>query len=120
MPVEPDEADAFAGRSSGKKRVPISQRWLIPQWGLWLLAAASSGIGAGVLFPDDGPNQLPIPALLTGFFGFGIWLAAIHKAKRYGGGWAADVLFGIFVSADLFKWGFLAGMALHGSFGRAP
>jgi hypothetical protein len=85
-------------------------------YGFWLIAAASSGIGSRAVFSDDGP-ALAIPAMLAAFLGFGIWLALINKANKCSEGWVADVLFGIFVAAALFKWGLLAAMALEVSSG---
>jgi hypothetical protein len=105
-------------RSAQKRlRWKLSMKRLSISWpyGAWLIAATSSGIGSWTLFPDDGPDRLPVTAVLAVFLGFGIWLAVLNKVNKCGEGWIPDMLLGIFVAAVLYKWGFLAAMALQGS-----
>jgi hypothetical protein len=97
-----------------KTRVAATKRWTSAQqgYGLWAGAAAALGIVAGSSLQDEA--QIPLWAILAVLSGFGIWLAALNGLNRCGQGWIADLLLGLFLSAVILKWCFLAGMVVRG------
>ena len=95
---------AVSKRSSG----PLAL--LASRYGLWAIAAASTGVVSGSLFP----TEVPVPVILAALFGLGILLADINKRNRCGRGLIADTLLGVLVSAVMFKWSYIIAVIAGG------
>ena len=83
---------------------------LASRYGLWAIAAVSPGVVSGSLFP----TEVPVSVILATLFGLGILLADINKRNRCGRGLIADTLFGVLVSAVMFKWSYIIAVIAGG------
>jgi hypothetical protein len=88
---------------------------LVWQYGLWAAAAVSTGVLSELLFPFDGPTEVPLPVVFAALLGLGIWLADVNNRNRRGGGWVLDTLFGVFISAVIFVWSYVLTILANGN-----